>query len=160
VVSLRFPYRPMRISGTRPLSLPPATTQRWRPIVPVSVRSIQTGRGQHIQRAVADTGADDTIFPLYMATGLGVALLGDPNATSMILWGGNSYSIRYGEVELELNDKRTSCRWRAVVAFSNAPLNFALLGEVGVLQFFNATFRGADRVTELEPIPAFPGSVA
>jgi hypothetical protein len=159
VVTLRFPYRTVSITGAVPLSLPPGTTHRWRPVVPVTVRSLQTGRTQNVLRALADSGADDTIFPLYLAIGLGVTLLGDPATTAPILWRGTPHTIRFGEVELMLNDGAASCRWRSVVAFSSAPLSFALLGQAGFLHYFNATFRGADRVTELEPVTSFPGTV-
>ncbi|SRR6266568_9306626 len=158
-VTLRFPYQLHAITGPPPLSLPAGTTHRWRPIVPVAIVSSSTGRRQFIRRALADTGSDDTIFPHYMAGALGIPFLGDPKVPVSILWRGKSFAFRFGEVDLELDDGVSACRWKTIVAFSTAPLSFALLGQIGVLQFFDTTFRAVDRVTLFEPVASFPGTV-
>jgi hypothetical protein len=47
----------------------------------------------------------------------------------------------------------------AIVCFSNAPIPYRILGYAGCLQFFNVTFRGADRITEIEPNQSCPGMI-
>src|SRR5437588_6931670 len=100
-VTLRFPYQTYPVIGVQPLSLPAGTTQRWRPVVPVTIGSLASGRRQFIRRALADSGSDDSIFPYYMAAALGIPLRGDPKQPGSILWRGKSYHFRFGEVELE-----------------------------------------------------------
>lgn len=155
---LHFPYQAQPIAGFAPPSLTAGTRHRWRPFLPVTIRSLQTGRTQTIQRAVADTGADDTIFPLQLAPNLGVTLIVGPQSTT-IRWRGTTYPMQYGRVELELRAGLRCFSWQAIVAFSPALIPYPLLGQAGCLQFFNADFRGEDCVLGLEPVRSFPGTV-
>ncbi len=158
-MSLHFPYLPQPISGLAPPSLPPGTTHRFRPYLPIRVRSLQTGKSQLIQRAVLDTGADDTVFPENFVTNLGITLLSDLGPVSRIRWRGTPYPIRFAEVELQLTDKVTVYSWRAIVGFTTPAIPYPLLGQAGFLQYFNQTGRGHDRESILEPIQAFPGTI-
>jgi hypothetical protein len=104
-----------------------------------------------------DTGADDTIFPIDIATLVGVALR--PDSGFGIRWRGQPYQLRFGDVELELADGSGAVwRWPATVGFTPAPIRYPILGNAGCLCFFDALFRGDDRLIELEANRLFPGT--
>lgn len=123
------------------------------------VISPATGHSQNLHLSLLDSGADDTIMPLTVATVLGVALLPSPSSYG-IRWGRTSYPIRYGEVEFELTDGLTTCCWRAVVAFTTAAVRYPLLGVAGFLEFFDTTFLWAARIAGLQANAAYPGSIS
>ena len=50
-------------------------------------------------------------------------------------------------------------RWPAVIAFSQAPLRYPILGLSGCLQYFDARYRGEDRIVQLETNRAYPGTM-
>jgi hypothetical protein len=151
----RFPYQDEPLSGRPPPSLPPSATVRWRPLVPVSIIG-PTGKRRVFSRAVLDPGADDTVFPLAVVGLIDVTLR--PDSGHRVRWRGQGYSLRFGDVELELSDGTEVRRWPAVVGFSVAPLRYPILGISGCLQFFDARFLGERRVAELETNPSFSGT--
>ena len=116
---------------------------------------VADGHSRHFNRALVDPGSDDTIFPAAIVPHIGVTLR--PDSGHSLRWGGQRYSLRFGDVELELSDSGVVWRWPAVVGFSDAPLQYRLLGYSGCLQFFDATFRGEDRILELATNSSFPG---
>jgi hypothetical protein len=134
--------------------LPLGTKERWRPLVPLRILG-PSGLLRSYIRAVLDSGADDTVLPMDVALIIGVATA---PAAQRLRWRGQTYSLQFGAVELELEDQTgMRCRWRAVVGFSPAPIRYPILGQAGCLQFFDAMFRGLDRVVELETNRAYPG---
>ena len=153
---LQFPYEPVPLIGPPPASLLSTATARWRPFVPLTIIGA-TGVCRHFNRALVDPGADDTVFPLDLVAKLHVVLR--PDTGHGLRWRGQFYRLRYGEVDLQLTDGSTAYRWTAVVCFSNAPIPYRILGYAGSLQFFDVTFRGADRITEIEPNQAYPGTI-
>jgi hypothetical protein len=64
--------------------------------------------------------------------------------------------VEFHVVELELSQGATRWRWRARVGFTAAPLTYSLLGLRGCLDYFDARFRGADQIVELETNAAYP----
>lgn len=152
---LRFPYQDEPLSARPPPSLPPATTMRWRPLVPVTIIG-PTAKRRVFSRAVLDPGADDTTFPLTIANLIDVTLR--PDSGHNLRWRGQSYSLRFGDIELELSDGIEVRRWPAIVGFSLAPLRYPILGLSGCLQFFDARYLGATRLVELDPNLTFPGT--
>ncbi|MCL4205251.1 MAG: hypothetical protein KJ000_22440 [Pirellulaceae bacterium] len=154
---LQYPYQPVPLVGTPPPSIPLDTTVRWRPFAPVTIIG-PTGISRRFQRALIDSGADDSVFPLEIAARLHVVLR--PYTGHVLRWRGQPYELRYGDVELELSDEDSSCRGTATVCFSAAPMSYRILGHAGCLQFFDSTFRGADLIVELEPNASYPGSIA
>ncbi len=154
---LQFAYQDEPLSGPPPPSLSPAATVRWRPLVPVLLIG-PTGKQRGFSRAVLDSGADDTVFPLAVAGLIGVNLH-SPTGHGL-RWRGQAHPLRFGDVELELSDGIQVCRWPAVVAFSQAPIRYPILGFSGTLEFFDATFLGDDRLVRLEVNRSFPGTVA
>jgi hypothetical protein len=153
---LHFPYQDELLTGPAPPSLPVGATVRWRPLVPVEIFG-PTGLSQTFARAVVDPGADDTVCPLDVARKIGAILR--PDTGHRVRWRGQLHPLRFGDVELVLDDGTGSWRWPAVVAFSPAPMPYPLLGTAGCLQFIDACFRGADLIVELETNHTFPGTV-
>jgi len=102
-----------------------------------------------------DSGADDTIFPLDVATQLGVVLL--PPTGHAMRWRGLQHLLRYGRVELELVDEAgAALRWPAIIAFTPVNIRYPLLGVAGCLEYVDAKFLGKERRVELEPNDLLP----
>jgi hypothetical protein len=127
---------------------------RWRPLVPVSIHG-PSGLVRQFSRAVMDPAADDTVFPIDTATRIGAVLR--PVSGHRVRWRGQLHPLRFGDVELVLEDNGSSCRWPAVVGFSPAPLRYPILGQSSCLQYFDTRFLGIDLILELEINPSFPG---
>ena len=130
---LRFPYQEELLTGPAPPSLPTGAVVRWRPLVPVTIFG-PTGHSRHYLRAVVDPGSDDTVFPLVTAQRIGAVLR--PDTGHRVRWRGRLHSLRFGDVELVLDDGAGGWRWPAVVAFSPAPIPYPILGTA--LQFMDA----------------------
>jgi hypothetical protein len=155
-VILRFPYLEEPLQGPPPPSLPNTAKLRWRPLVPTRVIA-PSGQSLAFGRALVDPGADDTIFPLDVANVLGVAL--KPPTAHAMRWRGQSFPLRYGELDLELvDDDGATLRWPGIVAFTGASIRYPLLGLCGCLEFLNVHFFGADYRIEIEPNTSFPAS--
>src|SRR5687767_11679692 len=131
---LQFPYQAEPLGGPAPPSLPAIATNRWRPLVPVTILG-PTGTQRFFPRAVLDPGADDTVFPLAFAPFLAVTLLADTGHG--LRWRGQSYPLRFGHVELEFSAGAHVWRWPAVIGFSAASIRYPILGIAGCLQFFD-----------------------
>jgi hypothetical protein len=116
-----------------------------------------TGKKRFFSRAVLDPGADDTVFPLPIAGLLSATLQAD--AGHGLRWRGQAHPIRFGLVSLELSDGLQRWGWPAVVGFSSAPLRYPILGLAGCLQFFDACFRGDDRIVALDINRSYPGTI-
>jgi hypothetical protein len=154
-VILRFPYMPESLPGPPPPSLPKAARERWRPVVPITVHG-PLGATLALSHALVDSGADDSIFPLDVATVLAIQFL--PGSGHAMRWRGQAHALRFGSVELELRDSHgNSLRWPAILAFTTAKVHYPLLGIWGFLEFLEAKFRGAARILELEADASFPG---
>ena len=152
---IRIPYRPHALKQPAPPTLSAGTTHRFRPQLAVRLFG-PGGRWRDFRSALVDTGADDTIFPADAATLIGAALL--PGTGHAVQWRGATYSLRFAQVELQIGAGVVTFRWPAVVAFCAAPVPYPLLGNSGFLEFFDATFSGADHILELAPTASFPGT--
>jgi len=154
---LQFPYQDEPLTGPPPPSLLLGSTVRRRPLIPVTIIG-PTGLKRHFGRALLDTGADDTVFPLDTVAWIAATLR--PDTGHRVRWRGQAHPLRFGDVQLELAAGGSVWRWPAVVAFSPAPLAYPLLGNCGCLQFFDARFRGADLMVDLETNSAYPGTTS
>lgn len=152
---LRFSYQDEPLSGRPPPSLPATATVRWRPLLPVALVG-PTGKRRLFSRALPDPGADDTVFPFALASLIAAPL--HPDAGHSLRWRGQRYTLRFGDVELEISDGVDGRRWPAVVGFSSAPLGYPILGLSGCLQSFDARFLGATQAIELDANASFPGT--
>ena len=153
---LRFAYQSEPIQGVSPPSLQPNALERWRPLIPVAVVG-PTGKRRYYPRALLDSGADDSVFPLSATTILGVTLR--PESGHGIRWRGQSYALRFGDLTLELDDGIQVFRWSAVIGFSPAPIRYPILGTAGCLQYFDAGFLGDQRVVELATNSSYRGTI-
>ena len=151
---LQFPYLDESLNGPPPPSLPPFSTVRHRPLIPVTVVG-PTGQ-RKFSRAVVDSGGDDTVFPLDALNSIGATPR--PDTGHRVRWRGNLHPLRFAEVELALSDDASTFRWRAVVAFSPAPFPYPILGNAGCLQFFDVRLLGADLIVELDANWKYPGT--
>jgi hypothetical protein len=122
---LRFSYQDELLTGPAPPSLPAAVTVRFRPLIPVEIVG-PTGLSEQFTRAVVDPAADDTVFPLDVAKRIGVVLR--PDTGHRVRWRGQLHPLRFGHVELVLDDGTRVWRWQAIVAFSPAPIRSPFLG--------------------------------
>jgi hypothetical protein len=152
---MKFPYQSSFIIGAAPPSFAPGSTLRWRPFAPVNILHPVTKIRRQFNRALMDTGADQTVFPERLLTTLGLTPIPAPGQA--MVWRGVSYPMKFAEAQLVLTDGVEEYRWNAVVGFSSAPIPYIVLGQAGCLDFFNVHFFGYDRYTEIEKNAAFPG---
>src|SRR5262245_47324800 len=98
---LRFPYQDEPLTGPPPPTLPAGGTVRWRPLVPVEVIG-PAGISRQFARAVVDPAADDTVFPIDTASRIGAQFR--PDTGHRVRWRGQLHPLRFGAVELLLDD--------------------------------------------------------
>jgi hypothetical protein len=153
---LRFPYQDELPTGPAPPSLAAGATVRWRPLLPVEIFG-PSGLSRLFTRAVVDPAADDTVFPLDTARQIGAVLR--PDTGHRVRWRGQLHPLRFGDVELLLEDGTRIWRWPAIIGFSPAQIRYPILGTAGCLQFMDARFRGANQIVELETNPTSAGMV-
>ncbi len=96
-----------------------------------------TGR-QHLATAVLDTGSDECLFPSIFQHIIAAQTL--PEIGHRVTWRGGMFPLVYADVSLELADEITTYRWPAIVAFTQPPLKYSLLGIAGCLEYFDARF--------------------
>ncbi len=106
---LHFPYQDEPLAGPAPPSLAVGAVIRWRPLVPVDIVGT-AGMVQHFGRAVLDPAADDTVFPLVTAGWIRVVLRSDTG--HRVRWRGQVHALRFGDVELSLDDSHSVWQWR------------------------------------------------
>jgi hypothetical protein len=107
-----------------------------------------------------DTGADDIVFPMSVATQLGLDVSQAPSQAIHLVGRGQPFKAYYVPLELRLTDGVEVYQWSALVGFVTLPFRRGLLGYAGFLQFFDAEFRGADREVILTPNRSFPGQIS
>jgi hypothetical protein len=148
---MKFAYVPAQVRGPR-LTLGGGSI-RHRPIIPVRI----TGPRNFVVRdSLLDTGADETIFEEWIASRIGLDLSQAPTETVSLV-NRPTLPCRYATVELLITDMRETYRWPALVGFVPVRLPYQILGHAGLLQHFDADFRGPDREVVLTPGPSFPG---
>jgi hypothetical protein len=151
-VSLLFPYHYQR--SNQPLVTLRGRFVRPRPIIPVTI----IGPARTLLRVgLLDTGADETIFPDYVAQFIGLDLTNAPSGSSTGVATG-AVQVRYAEVRLRIAKANELREWRAWVGFAAAPLRRPLLGFAGFLQYFEASFRGDREEVELKVNALYPGT--
>jgi hypothetical protein len=110
-----------------------------------------------VLEGLLDTGSDDTVLPIFVATQIGLDLsaapLGSVSGVGMV-----AAPLRLAEVTLRIASNTEQREWRAWVAFTSARLRRSLLGYAGFLQFFTATFRGDLEEVKLEVNSLYHGT--
>jgi len=66
--------------------------------------------------------------------------------------------LRFASVRLELTDDVSIWHWPTIVAFSQPPFAYPLLGHCGFLEYLETKFLDADQALELEPNSWYPGT--
>jgi hypothetical protein len=151
-MSLRFSYV-VRWSLHPVVSLGGRTT-RSRPIIGVTAAGPLKSWPLD---ALLDTGAEDTVFPEWVASVIGVDLTNAPTGTGAGV-GGSAVVLRYAQATLRIADNNERREWQAWVGFTSMHLRIALLGFAGFLQYFTATFRGDLEEVELTANSSYPGT--
>jgi hypothetical protein len=150
---MQFRYK--LIPTGRPMASLGGRTVRPRPLVDVAVIG---PAGTRAHRALLDSGADDTVFPDWIAAAIGVDLSHAPMIPMHLATAVGTVPVRFASVALRLTDGREMREWPAVVGFTSARLIQSLLGFAGCLQFFDANFRGAVEIVELTTNALYPGT--
>ena len=97
--------------------------------------------------ALLDTGADESYITEEMADYLGVVILPGEAGTAESASG--TMLVMYGEVGIELRNGDEVYAWKTIVGVVAEPWPEAILGHRGMLSYFDATFRGADKEVSL-----------
>jgi hypothetical protein len=107
--------------------------------------------------AQIDSGSDETFFPEFFATMIGLDLTNAPTE-SFKGQGGGRLTARFAYINLRISDGIEFREWPAWVGFVSTNLSRPVLGFGGFLQFFDATFRGADEAVELRVNHLYSGT--
>jgi hypothetical protein len=130
-------------------------TVRYKPVIPLTVIG---PTGQVTRSALVDSGADDVVLPTDIAAHIGVDLSAALPGQAHSVAGPHPVGVFYAPVILLLSDQRETCRWRAVVAFTQAPLRLLLFGIAGGLEHFRTTLDVVDRDIILVAKPTLPAT--
>jgi hypothetical protein len=144
----------MAIPTKRPVPSLGGQYVRYRPVVAVLLSG---GPTPQLRDGLLDTGADDTVFSDAVAAALGVDLAQAEQRTISLAGRPQPVICHYLALQLRISDGIETFEWPATVGFVAARLHYALLGQAGFLQFFNAEFDGEARIATLTPKPSFPG---
>ena len=148
---MRFKYQ--LIKRPQPSISLNGRTEQPRPIVPVTLVGPYQSR---LRTAQVDSGSDETFFHDSLAAVIGIDLTNAP-VQSFKGQGGGQMTARFARVVLRMSDGVESREWPAWVGFVSTGLRRSVLGFGGFLQFFDATFRGADEAVELAVNRLYPG---
>jgi hypothetical protein len=129
---------------------------RYRPVMAVRLTAPGASR---LFDGLIDSGADDTVFADSVATTLGIDLQQGEERVVHLVGRPQPIRVRYAPVQLLVTDGgQESYEWPAVVGFLSGRLHYNLLGQAGLLQFFDCTLRGEpDYDILLVPNATFPG---
>jgi hypothetical protein len=142
-MALLFPYKLKR--SPHPLWSLGGRWGRPRPIIEVAVIG---PHGARSLPSLLDPGADDTVFPDWIAPLIGVDLTNAPVGSAAGV-GMVPAALRYAEVTLRITDGIEQREWLGRVGFTKARLKWPLLGFAGCLQFFTSTFHSDVERVEL-----------
>jgi hypothetical protein len=108
--------------------------------------------------ALADTGADNSVFPLSIAHRLGIVTT-PGKGPGAIAFGGQQIALSFANVVIELRQDGESIRWLSQLYFADFPGDSektAILGHEGFLDYFTAIFDGENCTVTLEPNTDIP----
>jgi hypothetical protein len=150
-MALRFRYKLVPVAN--PVIALGGRFVRPRPLIPVTLIGPS---GTYVTDGVLDPAADDTIFPTFAATSIGLDLTNAPTRTASGV-GSGPLQVRYARPTLRTSDGKEHREWEGWVGFSTARTYRPLLGFAGFLQFFDASFFGALEEVELAVNALYPG---
>ncbi|HEV2969101.1 MAG TPA: retropepsin-like aspartic protease [Pirellulales bacterium] len=138
---MKFPYRRYAIE---PSPAAPMLSIISRPVIPVRFSGSKGTRNCY---ALLDTGADESYITQSMAEKLGIAPLSEVISTVQSASG--KMSIMYGEVLIEVADGDERFSRRIAVGIADETWSEAILGHIGFLEHFDATFSYVDQTVTL-----------
>jgi hypothetical protein len=148
---MKFPY--LALPSRRPIPSLGGSRVRYRLIIAVHLIG---PTGARLLSGNLDAGSDDTLFPLPLATHLGLDLTSAAEGEARSV-GGPAIRYVYASATLRVADGSEACEWTAIVGFIDVPLRWAILGHAGFLQFFDVQLLGARREALLAPNASFTG---
>ena len=148
-----FPLHAYRVKNPVP-SLGGGTI-RYKPIIPITIIGPS---GQLAREALSDSGSDDVVFPLDYAAHIGVDLSTALQGHAGGVGSTQPVAILFAPVILLLSDQTETCRWRAVVGFTQARLRLPLFGIAGGLEHFLTTLDVFNQQLILLPQPTLPAT--
>ncbi len=111
---MKFQY--LKMDTNAPVFPLGGVTHRFRPVIEIGI--IGPGNALVFGRAILDSGADDTVFPISWADRLGIDLTNAPLGKATAA-NGTSFQYRYAEVGLQLTtDADEKITWKAIVGFA------------------------------------------
>lgn len=139
---LRFPYGQYEVE---PTPSQPEQTIVYRPVIPIRITG---NNGTAVFYGLLDTGADETLLPSKIADLVGIKV--DESQASTVMSASGEMKVAYGKVMIEVGHGKQRYGWRATVGIVQQPWQEALLGHIGFLRYFDATFMGAKREIKLK----------
>jgi hypothetical protein len=154
-MSMTFDYVPVVVAAAddgEPLML-------FRPEIVVMVHR---PAGVRTVRALVDTGSDYTIFPLEVATRMGIPTL-PAEGPPIKAFGGQAIGVRYADVPVQIDSTEETLLWTARVFFTDdsddsSSDRTAVVGHMGFLEFLTATFRGDTNTLDIDANEDLPRS--
>lgn len=138
---MKFPYGQYDVE---PTPSQPGVTVVYRPVIPVRLIGVSAAA---VFYGLLDSGADETLIPQEVANLVGAERVSDQ--TGMILSASGEMPVTYGAVTIEFGLGPERYRWRATVGIVDQPWKEALLGHIGFLRYFDVTFLGGHRESQL-----------
>lgn len=138
---MRFRYLPQHVL---PTPAAPHLEILYRPVIPVRY---QGPGGTTKVRALLDTGADESYVTQAVATELGLTPVSGERAT--IHSASGPMSVWYARTTLEVATPEEHYSFPAIVGVVSEAWDELILGHIGFLEFFDATFSHADRIVTL-----------
>lgn len=144
-MSMKFSYSTLAFSDSE-------SEDFWllsRPEIPIRVAGEQFAA---TMIGLVDTGSDYCIFPKSVADRLGISLRPSTRPPANV-FGGQQVELLIGNADLQLIDDVQSISWKADLNFfdfgPSTEDETVILGHVGFLEYFTATFDGQDAVLTL-----------
>lgn len=123
--------------------LPHDAGDRPRPLLDLTVGDVEDVR----VRCLVDSGAQNTLFPRWVADLAAVDLVGAPVRNLAVA--AAPVTAAFVPIRLTVDDHT----WEAEVGFCDPwPYGWGLLGQISFFRYFTVTFRAADQQFEVEPV--------
>jgi hypothetical protein len=104
-----------------------------------------------------DTGADDVVFPEFLAAVVGIDLSSAPTQ-SIDLADRSQVAVRFTRVTLRIAAQNERREWQTWVGFSPALPQYGLLGFAGFSEYFTTVLHGDLERVDLTVNPTYPGT--
>ena len=134
---MKFPYR---LYAVEPSPAAPTRSIVSRPVIPITFSG---PAGADNSYALLDTGADESYITASIAERLGVTPLSD--AVGTVQSASGQITIQYAQVTLDVTDGAERFCRQIVIGIVGEDWSEAILGHIGFLEYFDATFSHTDQ---------------